>query len=138
MTITLNKPPIGIDGGNICAACGSCCKNCGNSYGYFFSFYLPKIVQQREGNSLSENIILVFKNLFQNSNSKYFGDNNAMFKAEDINALLIILKKEWSNAVEFSKEKGFLGINGCTIPRQFRSKTCVNYICDKLKDNIVS
>jgi len=49
--------------------------------------------------------------------------------------------KEKEDKLEFNKlmklynwnENGFLGKEGCNLPRENRSRTCLNYICDKMR-----
>jgi len=37
----------------------------------------------------------------------------------------------------FSPQKGFLGPNGCILPRLFRSKRCLYHICLRMQFNII-
>lgn len=52
----------------------------------------------------------------------------------DFPEIVEYLKKEY----KFNERHGFLGENGCTLPRHFRSGTCLGFVCWDYKEEFYS
>lgn len=124
----------GIDGGNICAACGQCCSGCFYNIG-FFDFFEETEAQIKH---YFPNLSKVAKEAIDKM-QKIPSSPWKSYPESLVEETMKILKQEWGDSVEwdngtaYMRGNGFLGKNGCTIPRQFRSEVCVNFACDKLK-----
>lgn len=122
------------NGANICATCPSnCCKNCAEYLGYFGPWEI-----RRPFTGIPLGLLEFISNIKEKrvqkcSTSKYeYLDvrkiDNDYLKSE-VNKLNDCLSYD----TKFNKETGFLTSKGCSLKREHRSGTCLNYRCDTLK-----
>ena len=117
-----------IDGGKICAGCkGKCCVGCFHWVGHFVTGDVPEIDFKEDKKILTtvgikSEVIREYKTLrsLKRPNKK---------EKEKLKEFCQLFSERLG---EFTLEKGFLGIDGCTIPREKRSQICNSYYCNKL------
>jgi len=134
--------------GATCVDCGGCCCNlCYRNLGYFHrsfpgSEYMPPIgkdiyeLEKRANKKFGKHDAA---DLFIYSSSA----RNIRLKRFMHNGMVRIAKKhgvKWSSKLVINNKKpehelGFCGPEGCTIPREMRSYTCLSHSCNAITDD---
>ncbi len=125
-----------IDGKDICAKCGSCCRECWRNLGWFDHGNLPVNFKNSERQRVQPR---VFKLLACNgpiheavkAMENYYNADHPVIP--NVSKELIELSKLLDGAhFDLFDRKGFLRTWGCSIPRKLRSDVCLTYSCMKL------
>ncbi|SRR6266404_1815963 len=103
--------PIKDNTNNACISCkGACCSNCPWTHGYFKDSELGSL-------GIKDELRLL----------------NPHQTPDVITKSLEVLRKHWGAGIQWDITNGFLTAAGCSIPREHRSKTCREYLCDYVK-----
>jgi hypothetical protein len=98
----------------------TCCGYCSKNFGYY---HVPWKSDFKYGpETISDQTSVALKKF-------------EFFKG-DVKELLSVLRAEWGDTVQWDNTTGFLGQLGCTIPRQFRSRICLNFKCGSLQEHL--